>query len=99
MSKTSTDYTLWGFNQDVPAYRVPIKITGGSLRHCRADQRMRQNEGWTFGTYQIGDEPTGLRLQAMPNACGASNGCGATAGQPCTAGCPSMAHNRPGWLR
>lgn len=62
--KLDITFVLWGFNPAVPVYRAPIAITGGSLRHCRAEQRMRKDEGWTFGIYLEGTAPVGLRLQA-----------------------------------
>jgi hypothetical protein len=58
-------WVLWGFH---PRYAdgVPIKLTGGTLGHCRAEQTHRvEREGdWTCAIYKRGAAPTGLREQA-----------------------------------
>lgn len=35
------DFVLWG----IKYVEVPIKISGGNMRHCRARQREREREG------------------------------------------------------
>lgn len=60
-----TDWVLWGFH---PRYAngVPIKLVGGSLPRCRAEQtwRVKRERGWTCAIYREGTAPVGLREQA-----------------------------------
>lgn len=58
----ATEFVLWGYK---PAYGpAPIKLTGGTLRHCRSGRKMREGEGdWMLGIYARGDAPEGLRAQ------------------------------------
>jgi hypothetical protein len=61
----ATEYILWGFNaQRGYPFDIPLALTGGNLRHCRAEQAYRKGLGWTVGIYAKGDAPTGLRLLA-----------------------------------
>jgi len=67
----ATEYILWGFNHRIGhPFDVPLKLTGGSLGHCRAERAMYQGlrAGWRVAIYREGDEPTGLRLQALDGA-------------------------------
>lgn len=62
MSGTTT-FTLWGYKASY-GLTEPIRLSGGALRECRADQRMRESEGgWLLGIYRQGDAPEGLRAQ------------------------------------
>lgn len=65
MSATSTEYIVWGFNTQLGhPFNIPLKLTGGNLRHCRAEQAYRKQLGWTVGIYRQGDAPVALRLRA-----------------------------------
>lgn len=55
-------YVLWGFNPSV--VDEPIKLTSGSMRHCKAEGRVREAEGWTTAIYSRFVSPDGLRLIA-----------------------------------
>lgn len=58
------DWVLWGSHQDY-AGGTAIKLTGGTLRRCKAQQGVRERDGgWLLAIYAKGTEPTGLRLQA-----------------------------------
>jgi hypothetical protein len=59
--KDMDEWVLWGFTRRVP---VPIKLTGGSLRHCRSEQKWYVLDKWTCAIYRKGTSPVGLRLQA-----------------------------------
>lgn len=52
---------LWGFS---PSQREPIKLSGGSLRHCRNEQTRRESQGWTCAIYAFGVAPVGLRIMS-----------------------------------
>jgi hypothetical protein len=57
------EFVLWGYH---PAHGPsPIKVASGSLKDCQRSERQRQGEGWLFGTYRGGDEPTGLRAMVL----------------------------------
>jgi hypothetical protein len=62
-AKTDTEWVLWGFH---PAYcgGTPIRLTGGTQRHCRSEQKPRTAEGFTCAIYKQGTAPAGLREQA-----------------------------------
>lgn len=57
------DWVVWGFH---PRYvdGTPIKLTGGSTRHCNGEVTRRTQEGWTCAVYRARTAPVGLREQA-----------------------------------
>lgn len=61
------DFVLWGFKESYkgPDGSVaPLRLTRGTMRHCKAEQKFRTREGgWTLGIYAQGDAPAGLRAQ------------------------------------
>jgi hypothetical protein len=61
------DHILWGFCAQLGS-PVPIKLEGGSLRTCHAEQVYREAQGWTCAIYLEGTAPVGLRLQACPTS-------------------------------
>lgn len=63
----STEYVVWGFSAHLGyPFAEPIPLTGGNLRHCRAEVTYRKGlgVGWQCAIYRKGDAPTGLRLIA-----------------------------------
>lgn len=61
-------YVLWGAHPSY-AYGTAIKITGGTLRSCRSEQRFRVAEGgWLLAIYRSGTSPDGLRDQVRQRA-------------------------------
>ena len=58
-------FVLWGWRRDGAYGPVPIPLTSGTLRRCRAEQaaRGREGSGWMLGTYAEFDVPAGLRMQ------------------------------------
>ena len=59
---SGSGWVLWGFKPG--STPNPVKITGGSLRDCRTEQKYRTGHGWTCGIYEAGTAPAGLRDQA-----------------------------------
>lgn len=55
-------YVLWGFNPRV--VNEPIKLTSGSMRHCKAEGRAYGEQDWTTAIYSRFVSPDGLRLIA-----------------------------------
>lgn len=58
-----TEYVVWGYKPFLPE-PYPIRLTGGTLRHCRAAKRLDwEVSGWQCAIYRKGDTPAGLRDQ------------------------------------
>jgi hypothetical protein len=57
-------FVLWGWRRDGAYGPIPVKLTSGTLRHCRTEQvaRGREGIGWVLGTYAEFDVPAGLRM-------------------------------------
>jgi hypothetical protein len=61
-------WVLWG-SHALYADGAVIRLTAGTMRHCRAEERQRTSDGgWALGIYASGDEPTGLRKQVAAAA-------------------------------
>lgn len=65
----TTEYIVWGYKSSLLPEPYPIALTGGNLRHCRAELRQRETEGgWLLAIYAKGTAPTGLRQQVTEAA-------------------------------
>jgi hypothetical protein len=65
------EYVCWGFSAQLGyPFAIPLPLTGGGLRHCRAEQayRKRLGVGWQTAIYRKGVAPVGLRLEAQQAA-------------------------------
>ena len=57
------EWVVWGFKHAV--LPMPIKLSGGALRTCRADLRRWESDGWKCAIYKAFTPPIGLREQAI----------------------------------
>jgi len=61
----ATRWVLWGWTARWQGVNVPLRVCGGTKREVDARQRQFKADypDALTGTYESGDEPTGLRLQ------------------------------------